>query len=1472
MIPAPSTPTRVRVVQSTTPNRNDDDDGGRVETQETTPQQHRRGADKEPAPPSSPAERTHPTRTERQVLPDRDPSPSTAALRKPLHTPPILLPNPAASFTSSSSSAGAAIPQSTDQPPQSPHHYFATGSISDSISGATRIRERRQQRDTERTERPEGAERGGGGAVPGSRSGPTAPPRTDHRHPVSHPLAHTASTDSTFSSSSAASSSSSRPSRSRSRSRSGAAASSSSSCSASASENENAWAHAWIDPTNDDDDDDAAAAVGSGSGSGWDPAPAGAFPGADHLAGDAMNAGAAAAAAVVSDDPTGADQSESQPQSGERTEGAGGDGGKTRERVWFGSGAAVEGPYHQIKQDDNEEAEAEERPDDAAAEEMTDSTSATKKPKQSSARRTDGGGGGGGGGTTPPLPSASAIELPTIEPLFSSSSSSSAAAAAAAARSGPAPPRTAPIAEHADDPASVPREEERGGGPPPSVPSRPLSEFDWAAAYADGGIAAVPSSPSPPLVTPASTQTRTAMRTGTTTTRRPEADNDDIARSDAASSGPNSSSERLVSTRAPRAASAEVDDAASLDSESPAIGSAPVSADSRRTDEHPQQTTDARPSSSAALVSLAGSNPTSRSGGTSSDGGLASPALPPAGRPSGDLGLGPASGTGETESVVDGAGLLPPLSRSGTASPPDSAPQHAATMASVPSRQPQQERAQDEEDLEVEEQDDPMAMFDSLIFHSESAARLGFSEPIAPVPAAASTPRLLQVDTSAASSLSSPAPTAPEPFLATGPSASAFAGSAMRAASPAGAIKSNGTGTGGKRERGPAPVIPVKSSRRASLLGRRRQSDTHALLQRAASSSASVATASSATAGTGARSPPGAGEGTARTSPSRTRSGSVPPLSGSPAGSEPVLVSSMGRAPSGTGTATSPTPSRNSSSYDFAEIADVYARNSLYYPSPDATPRSSRMLDSEALPTAGLAEDAATSSGTVTARQSRIEPAVVAESHALPPSNTGDVGSSPTRSGDSARAAAKARAAAFIEDLKRAKESAAASVPIGANVDDTGQTYRNTVGVTLSDLSARPELTMQSPDRTPPLPPPPSAKRPADLGLVYSSDSPRPASVALPRSTTNLSLASPSRRSSIHALASFGPQTVPEPRPRLLRRRPLPQAVIIAADLKQARTSRERCRVYADKLNELAKEQSRLDEWILATSDVRRLSREPPEFSGTSPKRSRWARQESSVATFAPRGDGHRAREITRGTFSRHDLSPSAPFPGVLNLTPTRSSSHTSLAGSVALGSGKSFLSGLGRGTLGRRMSKRDHGGPPSSSSRSSAKSSLRATISGPVQVLSSTNTGLAAVSDGPYRPIHSSAGARASFDSRRSSPATSPQASRASFSFGGGSSAAAAASSSLPPSASSASSSSTSFGVTSIPTFQVTRGSVYYENGDKTAGSQVGDLDDEKLDRLADILPQASRAELATALDAAGGDDVLAISVYLSSESSESR
>ncbi|TKA56492.1 hypothetical protein B0A53_02063 [Rhodotorula sp. CCFEE 5036] len=935
-----------------------------------------------------------------------------------------------------------------------------------------------------------------------------------------------------------------------------------------------------------------------------------------------------------------------------------------------------------------------------------------------------------------PATKSTTVTLPTIEPLFSNhrtrrpTSPSTAAAAAA----------TATVTDESDSSfaaaglGAVPSRPEEAVTAVPSSSSRPLSEFDWAAAYADGegGAAA-------------------------------------------------------VSTTPPAAAAA-------------AAVEAKLSAD-------------ATPERGKATEA-------------SSD--LAAPTLTAV---SSKLDLEPPPPHGEN-AIRDEAALLDPLP-------------------------PQQQ----------EEEQDPMAMLDSLIYQSTSAGEAEMMDSTA-APAGLST-RQSRLE-------SSPSSGVPNPILLPG---SVVAATPLSPTSPT--ANANGNA---RKERGPAPDIPVKSSRRASLLGRRRQSaDSQTLLQRAASmamatssrSTVGGGTATAMTADPSSSSSLNEAGGRARTgsSPSHARrSGSVP--ASAPATS-PGPASGLS---SPSGAATSPTLSRNSSSYDFAEIADVYARNSLYYPPPDATPRASRAWESEEVPrptSASFEEE--TGSGTNTARQSRIEEQLEPTSAVEPPARAPSSSTlTPSRSStDVSRADAKARAAAFIEDLKRAKANEAITAAPGAPVIAAGfETARRAPHLAdeysfsmngSSTASAVQSYSMPaetSPDTTPPLPPPSSSKRPLENASASSSFGSRRQSYdTTSRSTPNLALLSSSRRPSEPTLASLGPeQPLLDQRPPLLRRRALPTAVIISAELKKAATSRERCRLYVDKLNELGRERSRLDEWILATKGDHWT---PDMSAANSPKRSRRARQDASVATFAPRGDGYRAREITRGSFSAHDLAPSAPFPGVLNLPPTRSTSHASLSsGGGGGGGGKSFFSGLGRGTLGRRMSKRDHAGGPSSSRSSAKSSSLRSTISGPVQVLSSTNAALATISDGPYRPpAHQAAyTTRNSFDSRRSSPATSPQASRASFSYG-----------SLPPSASSVSSPSADVAAPApaIPTFQVTRGSVYYENGEKTAGSQVGDLDEDKLDRLADVLPQASRADLAAALEEAGGDDVLAISVYLSSEPS---
>ncbi|BGP12290.1 hypothetical protein JCM10213v2_000203 [Rhodosporidiobolus nylandii] len=530
------------------------------------------------------------------------------------------------------------------------------------------------------------------------------------------------------------------------------------------------------------------------------------------------------------------------------------------------------------------------------------------------------------------------------------------------------------------------------------------------------------------------------------------------------------------------------------------------------------------------------------------------------------------------------------------------------------------------------------------------------------------------------------------------------------------------------------------------------------------------------------------------------------------------------------------------------------------------------------------------------------------------------------RSRSSSRADAKARAAAFIADLKRAKAEAAKSAgnsPVPDAVptadreeaetrtreeeEDTlvlsaaaGSGRRDTLIISApapaapmsptvvispsqEDSAMLPSLPSSPPapdspgyglhprhrsastvksvssSPLPPFPPPSEhpqpTKRPsqssifsaASLSKSQPASSSTPSAWAmspppLPRSTT---------------LSSISPLPGSHP-PPLFRRRPLPMAIQAHGELKAARTPRERAKIYAEKINELARERSRLEEWI---GSVRNTSTMSGRMSApTSPvalsKLPRSARQDastSSTATFAPRADSYRAREITStaSSFSSRDLYPKdAPFPGVLGLT---SSKHGSSSNSSSGGShGKhSLFGGFGRSSLGRRASKREHH-PPGGSLTSSSASTLRSQISAPIP-FNSPPPSLSAASGarhlaGPRMP-HSQPIAlgnnthRASFDSRTSSPSTSPvmdrTVSRASFSYGTG------------------------------PSSTVGRAYVLSSSAPSVAVA-VEDADpeeEEKLDRLAAILPQAEKADLRHALAKAGGDDVLAISVYLSGE-----
>lgn len=206
------------------------------------------------------------------------------------------------------------------------------------------------------------------------------------------------------------------------------------------------------------------------------------------------------------------------------------------------------------------------------------------------------------------------------------------------------------------------------------------------------------------------------------------------------------------------------------------------------------------------------------------------------------------------------------------------------------------------------------------------------------------------------------------------------------------------------------------------------------------------------------------------------------------------------------------------------------------------------------------------------------------------------------------RGDAKARAAAFLADLRRAKAAngqgegeeavlaasagtatATEAAPAGAFEELVGPrqsspAVRQPAAFTAEESPALPplpptsplsqhkppavpnfvELSVHAPEGPPPVPPPHDSKRPSNAGSV--------ATLAITRGPS---------------ATLIPPTATGAPSPPLLRHRALPQAVLIAPDLKRARTARERGRIYAEKINELGRERSRLDEWIAATREGR---------------------------------------------------------------------------------------------------------------------------------------------------------------------------------------------------------------------------------------------------------------------------------------------
>ncbi|KAK4057742.1 hypothetical protein OIO90_001390 [Microbotryomycetes sp. JL221] len=477
---------------------------------------------------------------------------------------------------------------------------------------------------------------------------------------------------------------------------------------------------------------------------------------------------------------------------------------------------------------------------------------------------------------------------------------------------------------------------------------------------------------------------------------------------------------------------------------------------------------------------------------------------------------------------------------------------------------------------------------------------------------------------------------------------------------------------------------------------------------------------------------------------------------------------------------------------------------------------------------------------------------------------------------ESPRGDAKARAAAFVADLKKAAGSDAAFDPLTSSsssfrssqptppsvyVPAAASPYpsslhengnRAPVDTNLSDASSSTSSQKQSP-----LPPPPaSALPPSPLSSAVAQD-------------TSLAIRSPPVQVTSPALSQHGGRTLTSdltanahglaPREtlspgynRLHRRRALPVALQIAPDLRRVHTAGERANVYFGKVRALKNENSGLQSWI---TFVKASSMTPIADGGLQGRR---ARQESSSSTFPSRGDGYRAREISGGggSFSPRDSLASLPYPGVTSKS--KAAAKTALFG------------------LGRKASKRAGGplisGPVvhAATGASSVSSNGRPAIGPPTNL--TTSMSLSSLSTISTNSTTTGSNSRTTI--------SGPRMPRQNLDFGSGPSSAASI---LSPSSYAVGGPAASLSSTTLVGSGGSvgsQGSTEYASRSlsssnnltpmRTAAAQSSysyGIDEDKLERLNNILPTASREGLIAALTKAGGDEVLAVSVYLSDE-----
>ncbi|KAK4046388.1 hypothetical protein OIV83_006111 [Microbotryomycetes sp. JL201] len=521
---------------------------------------------------------------------------------------------------------------------------------------------------------------------------------------------------------------------------------------------------------------------------------------------------------------------------------------------------------------------------------------------------------------------------------------------------------------------------------------------------------------------------------------------------------------------------------------------------------------------------------------------------------------------------------------------------------------------------------------------------------------------------------------------------------------------------------------------------------------------------------------------------------------------------------------------------------------------------------------------------------------------------------------DSPRADAKARAAAFVADLRRAASTPNSTAQLSTGLPSDASSPSLYVAAPspasspVADLAANHDASTSRIESA--LPPPPAKPSPAPTQIAHTIPSPSApvyASSALsthartsqtslspsPTAPPHSSVATPHGQADYLGSIAVAQQQNLMPRYRRLhRRRALPPALQIAPDLRRCHSAGARAAVYLGKITSLRQDASGLQDWVsFVRGDAAAAAGfgQHSHLQQLSPfDRSRRAREDSSSSTFPSRGEGHRAREIYPDVAPspRDSISP-LPYPGVSGKFASKTTAGKALFGLGRKASKRATASisgpmyganagGTSGGVAGQTSASgvtRPVIGPPTNLTTSASLGTLTSiqssnnshgnsvhSVSNAVRSAAGGGGGGVGMS-GPRMPRQSLDSSHSFLTSTNSSttlagsnnhnmvkPNNSSHDDQVGANGGGGGGGGGLHKTQMPP-----------VDRYIEPTSNLT------SNANGTFDSKTV-LDDEKMDRLWNILPTASRQGLINALTKAGGDEVLAVSVYLSDESTARR